>query len=104
MQSDDRVRRIRTKVLEERKLLSKLEHTLTNPDLKQLLRPALHALDDVEGYFLDPKVLEHPSRTSAQMARWLGAAERVLHGAMLLRQRAEKIVKKHGADAKIVGG
>jgi hypothetical protein len=102
MQSDDRLQRIKVKVREERKLLSKLERTLINPDLKQLLKPALHALDDVEGYFLDPKVIGNPPRTSAEMAKWLGGAERVLHGAMLSRQRAEKILKKYGPDAKIV--
>jgi hypothetical protein len=64
MQSDDRLQKIKVKVREERKLLSKLERTLINPDLKQLLKPALHALDDVEGYFLDPKVIGNPPRTS----------------------------------------
>jgi hypothetical protein len=101
MQSNDRLRLIKDKVREERKLLSKLQRTFTNPDLKQLLKPALHALDDVEGYFLDPKVIGEP-RTSAEKAKWLGGAERVLHGAMLSRQRAEKLVKKYGPDAKIV--
>jgi hypothetical protein len=103
MQSDDRVQQIKAKAREERKLLSKLERTLTSPDLKQLLKPALHALDDVEGYFLDPKVLGDPPRTSSEMARWLGGAERVLHGAMLIRQRAEKVIKKRGPNAKIIG-
>jgi hypothetical protein len=102
--SDERVQRIKAKVREERKLLSKLEHSFTDADLRQLLKPALHYLDDVEGYFLDPKVLNDPPRTGAQMARWLGGAERVLHGAMLLRERAERLIKKHGPDAKIVGG
>jgi hypothetical protein len=102
MQSDDRLQKIKAKVREEHKLLSKLEKALLNPDLIQLLKPALHALDDVEGYFLDPKVIGNPPRTSAEMAKWLGGAERMLHVAMLFRQRAEKLVKKYGPDAKIV--
>jgi hypothetical protein len=69
MQSDERVQRIRAKVEEERKLLGKLERTLISSDLKQLLKPAHHALDDVEGYFLDPKILGHPPRTGAQIIR-----------------------------------
>jgi hypothetical protein len=51
----DGVQRIKAKAREERKLLSKLERTLTSPDLKQLVKPALHALHNVECYFLDPK-------------------------------------------------
>jgi hypothetical protein len=38
------------------------------------------------------------------MAKWLGGAERVLHGAMLFRQRVKKLIKKYGLDAKIVPG
>jgi hypothetical protein len=42
------------------------------------LKPASNLLDDVEGFFLAPEVMQHPPRSEQQMAEWLGHAANVL--------------------------
>ena len=80
MQNEDakqRIKTIRSRVREERELISKLNSTVTDSNLKRLLRPASHLLDDIESFFLNAKILQE-ERTSAALAKWLREAERVL--------------------------
>ena len=51
---------------------------LVSPDIQKLLKPASNLLDDVEGFFLAPEVMQHPPRSEQQMAEWLGHAANVL--------------------------
>jgi hypothetical protein len=106
MQNEDvkrRIRTIRSRVREERELLSKLNRTVTDSNLKRLLRPASHSLDDVEGFFLDAKILQE-KRSSAVWARWLREAEKVLRRATQQRESFELIIKKFGPDARLISG
>jgi hypothetical protein len=52
------VEKIRSKVSDERALISQLNGTISDPNLKLLLRPTSRLLNDVENYFLDARVLE----------------------------------------------
>jgi hypothetical protein len=106
MQNDGakrRIRAIRSRVREERELLSKLNRTVTDSNLKRLLRPTAHRLDDVEGFFLDAKILQE-ERTPAAWARWLREAEKVLRRAIQERESFELIVKKFGPNARLISG
>jgi hypothetical protein len=106
MQNEDvkrRIRTIRSRVREERELLSKLNRTVTDSNLKRLLSPTSHSLDDVEGFFLDAKILQE-ERSSAAWARWLREAEKVLRRATQQRESFELIIKKFGPDARLISG
>jgi hypothetical protein len=106
MQNEDakqRIKAIRSRVREERELISKLNVTLRDPNLKQLLRPTSRLLNDVENYFLDTKILNE-QRTAPTLARWLREAERVLQLGVLQRKSFELIVKKFGSDAWLISG
>jgi hypothetical protein len=106
MQNEDtkqRIKAIRSRVREERDLISKLNVTLSDPNLKQLLRPTSRLLSDVETYFLDTKILKE-ERTAIASARWLREAERVLQLAVQQRKSFELIVKKFGSDARLISG
>jgi hypothetical protein len=103
MQNEDakqRIKAIRSRVREERELISKLNVTLRDPNLKQLLRPTSRLLNDVENYFLDTKILNE-ERTAPTLARWLREAERVLQLGVQQRKSFELIVKKFGSDARL---
>jgi hypothetical protein len=100
---DKRIAEIRAKVREERALLVELNGRISG-ELKRLMKPASHLLDDVEGYFLAPEVLRHPPRLESEMAKWLGNAEIVLARAIEHRKYIEGLIKKHGLDAHMVGG
>jgi hypothetical protein len=100
--SSNRIEAIRAKVREERAALSEMSSKVS-ADVKRLMKPASQWLDDVEGFFLDRKVLNEP-RTPAALARWLDNADRVLRQAIQHRKYVEGLVKKCGPDARIVGG
>jgi hypothetical protein len=99
---DKRIADIRAKIRDERALLSALNKQV-NADLKKLLKPASHYLDDVEGFFLAPEALRHPPRAASEWAKWLGDAEAVLRRAVVHRKWIEGLVKKYGADARTFG-
>jgi hypothetical protein len=102
-QSAERISQIRSKVREERALLSDLEQKLTDDEMKGvLLAPALRRLDEVEGFFLDQKTLDEP-RTEAALSRWLDGAERELASAVKCRTQAEETFRQFGPNVKIVG-
>jgi hypothetical protein len=106
MQNEDakqRVKAIRSRVREERELISTLNVTLRDPNLKRLLRPTSRLLNDIENYFLDTKILKE-ERTVTALARWLREAERVLQLAVQQRKSFELIVKKFGSDARLISG
>jgi hypothetical protein len=98
-----RIEKMRSKVTEERALISKLNDTISDPNLRQLLRPTSRLLNDVEGYFLNAKILKE-ERTLAALARWLREADRVLQLAIQQRKSFELIVKKFGPNARLISG
>jgi hypothetical protein len=98
-----RIEKIRSKVRDEQALISKLSSTISDPNLKRLLRPTSRLLSDVENYFLDAKLLKE-ERPSPAFARWHREAERMLQLAMQQRKSFELIVKKFGADARLISG
>jgi hypothetical protein len=100
--ASNRIEVIRAKVREERAALSEISRKVS-ADLKRLIKPAAHRLDDVEGFFLDRKILSEP-RTAAALSRWLDNADRVLRQAIQHRKYVEGLVKKFGPDARIVAG
>ena len=74
---DPRIVDLRARVRDERALLAELSARVS-PDIQKLLKPASNLLDDVEGFFLAPEVMQHPPRSEQQMAEWLGHAAYVL--------------------------
>jgi hypothetical protein len=99
--ADKRVEAIRAKARDERTLLSELS-TQVSADLKRLVKSALFHLDDVEGFFLNSKILREP-RTASALARWLDHAETVLARAIQGRKHIQGLVRKFGPNARIVG-
>ncbi len=83
-------------------LLSKLSQRVS-ADLKELMKPASHYLDDVERFFLAPATLRHPPRSDREMANWLGNTEKVLRRAVAHRKLIQGFVRKFGPDARVVG-
>jgi hypothetical protein len=81
---DDRAKKhiktIRSRVWQERDLISNLTSTVTDQNLRRLLRPTSHLLDKVEGFFLNPQILQE-DRTPVALAKWLREADRVSHPA-----------------------
>ena len=95
------IKTIRSRVREERQLISKLNGTVIDASLKRLLRPASHLLDDVENFFLDVKILQE-ERTPAALAKWLREAERILQLASQQRRSFELVIKKFGPNARLI--
>jgi hypothetical protein len=100
VEANERVQEIRSRAQHERVLISELDGKLA--DLKPLLKPASNLLDDVEGFFLDAKIMQEP-RSGDALARWLGHAEMVLQRAVQHREYVEGLVKKFGTNARIIG-
>jgi hypothetical protein len=100
--NDKRIAAIRAKVREERALLSELNGEIS-ADLKKLLKPASFHLDDTEGW-LSPEVLRHPPGSDREMAKWLIFVEGILDRAIKHRKWVEGLIRKFGADARVVGG
>src|SRR3984893_14114012 len=88
-----RIKRIRSGVQEERKIISNLDSTVADANLRRLLRPASNLLNRVEAGFLDAKVLRE-ERTPAALAKWLREAEKMLQLASQQRKAFELIIKK----------
>ena len=97
-----RIRTIRTKVREERELISKLNRVAADQNLKRLLRPTSRSLDHVENLFLNEKALQE--RTPAALARRLHEAEKVLRRVTQQRKSFELIIRKFGATARLISG
>ncbi len=98
-EANDRVRKIRSRVLAERALISDLDGQLTDNYLKQLLQRASYTLDDVENVFLG-SALQEP-RTPAAESTWLGYTEFVLEMiAVPQRKVVQDIVAKFGPNAQ----
>jgi hypothetical protein len=57
MGAKEHIKTIRSRVRQERDLISNLTSTVTDQNLRRLLRPASHLLDKVEGFFLNPQIL-----------------------------------------------
>ena len=100
--NDKRIAVIQEKVREERALLSELNGRIS-ADLKTMLQPASFYLNDVEGW-LSPEVLRHPPRSDDEMAKWLRFVEGILDRAIKHRKSVEAVIKKHGPDARLIGG
>ncbi len=100
-EANERVRAIQSRVSEERAQLSKLESVISDPRLKTLAKPASHLLDDVEGFFLDTKILRE-ERPPAALAGWLDEAEKVLRLATQQREFFNAIIEKFGPNARII--
>jgi len=99
----ERISQIRSKVREERALLSELEHKIADEEVKKvLLGPASLRLDQVEGFYLDQKTLDEP-RSEAAWSKWLDGAERELASAIKCRAQAEETIRKFGPNVKIIG-
>ena len=99
MVDSERISQIRSKVREERALLSELEHKIADEEVKKvLLGPASLRLDQVEGFYLDQKTLDEP-RSEAVWSRWLDGAERELASAIKCRAQAQETIRKFGPDA-----
>ncbi len=102
MQIDERIKQIRAKVDEERRLISHLANTLSNDDVKHFfLGQATRALDFVEDEFLDPKILSE-QRNPHAMIQWLDSAETFLGTAVQARQNADALLKKYGPDVRLI--
>jgi len=98
-----RIKVIRSGIQQERQLISKLNSTVTDTNLKKLLRPASFLLDRVDSFFLNAKIIEE-KRTPAALMNWLREAERVLQLASQQRKSFELIIKKFGPDARLIAG
>jgi hypothetical protein len=97
--NSESVSQIRSKVREERALLSELEQQIADDEVKKvLLGPASLRLDQVEGFFLGQKALDEP-RSEAALSKWLEGTERELVSAIKCRAQAEETIRKFGADA-----
>ena len=70
------IKTIRTKVRQERELISKLNRIVTDQNLKRLLRPTSYSLDHIENFFLNERILQE-ERTPAALAKWLREADKV---------------------------
>ena len=100
IESDKRVQKIRAKVQKERQSIFDLEGRLgDDKGVKQLLGRASNTLDDVEGFFLDTKILQEP-RSPSKLTRWLAETEKWLQIAVQQRQYVEKISKQLGPNIK----
>jgi hypothetical protein len=96
-----RIQKIRSRAQDERRAVRELQGKLTAPSAKHLLRPASYTLDDVEMFFLAPKVLSE-RRAPAQLSRWLDYAEEALQTAVAQRKFYEGIVKKYGSTVTLI--
>ncbi len=92
----ERISHIRSKVREERALLSELEQKIADEEVKNvLLAPASLRLDQVERFYLDQTTLNQP-RSEEALSKWLDGAERELSSAMKCRAQAEEAAKSFG--------
>lgn len=92
---------LRTKSREERARVAELNGKLG--DLKQVLVPASHLLDDVDQFFLGAEILSQP-RSAQELARWLSHADAIFKRAVEAREYVEGLAKKFGYDARVIGG
>jgi hypothetical protein len=92
---------LRAKSRDERARVAELNGKLC--DLKQLLVPASHQLDDVDQFFLGAEILSQP-RTPQELARWLRHADAVFKRAVEAREYVEGLVRKFGPDARVISG
>jgi hypothetical protein len=100
-----RLQKIRSEVSDERALIFQLNGVISDPNLKQLLRPTLRLLNDVENYFLDASVLEREeARTATALVHWVYEADKLLQLAIQQRKSFELIVKKFGPNARLISG
>jgi len=98
---EDRIREIQLKVDAERKQLSALESTLTDPATKEyLLKRAWHHLDDVE------MILDWARKASnaSNEAMLLTGANLFLTLAVKQREGVQEIIAKYGPNAVMAGG
>ena len=98
-----RIKRIRSGVQEERKIISNLDSTVADANLRRLLRPASNLLNRVEAGFLDAKILRE-EQTPVALAKWLREAEKMLQLASQQRKAFELIIKKFGPGARLISG
>ncbi len=99
--NEQHIASLRAKSREERKRIAELNGKLG--DLKQVLLPASHQLDDVDMFFLGPEALGH-TRTPQELAWWLSNADVVFKRAVASREYVEGLVKKFGPAARVIGG
>jgi hypothetical protein len=92
---------LRARSAEERKRIAALNAKLG--DLKRLLVPASHQLDDVDMFFLGPEALAQ-RREPGELAYWLRQADIVMRMAVATRDHVEMLADKYGPDARLMGG
>ena len=98
-----RVEKIRSKVSDERALISELNGVISDPNLKQLLRPTSRLLNDVENHLPDARVLERKEAQAATaLVHWLHEADKLLQLAIQQRKSFELIVKKFRPNARLI--
>jgi hypothetical protein len=95
------IQQLREQSQEERLRVAELNAKLG--DLKQLLVPASHQLDDVDYFFLGEEILKQP-RTPQDLARWLYDADVVFKRVVEAREYVEGLANKFGMDARLIGG
>ena len=98
-QPSERVQGLRAKAKAERELISNLNGSLSDAHLKQQLKNASNLLDDVEGFFLDEKILQE-RRSAGEWSYWLAGADKALQHAIQSREYVEGIVRKFGYDVR----
>ena len=99
--NEQHIEALRAKSREERARVGELNAKLG--DLKQVLVPASHLLDDVDQFFLGAEILRQP-RTPQELAQWLRHADEIFKRAVEARQYVKGLVKKFGYDARVIGG
>ncbi len=104
-QTNDRIQRIRSKVLAGKASISDLNAQITDNYVKQLLQHASNWFDDVEVHFL--KNLQHdrkPPRTLAEESRWLDHAEFFLERVAVSQLKAvQDMVARFGPNIQSIG-
>jgi hypothetical protein len=90
--------RLRAAIQRERGLIAALQSKVSNPTLRKMLRDASSLIDLAEEC-IEPRAMAQ-SRSSADLAWWLGQCEALLEPATLQRDCVESIVRKFGFDVR----
>jgi hypothetical protein len=88
---------LRSEIESERARISQLKDKIGDEALRLLLQSAAGTLAFAQIGFLDEKIMER-QRTPAELAAWLGQAERHLARATQMRQEVEEAVAQRGAS------
>ena len=98
-----RIRQIRRRVREERKLVCELQCHCTTPSAKHFLKQALQTLDLVKNFFLSDEVLRESS-APGEFSRWLNYTEECLQTAIKQREFYEGMLEKYDPAVMLASG